>query len=318
MANRGRGAALRELLGRPELLVMPGGFSPLLARMCEEVGFEAFFLAGSQTSAFLYGVPDTGIIGLRDMADHARHVAARCSIPILVDSDTGYGNAVNVHFAVEEFIRTGAAGMHIEEQESPKKSGTGAGRRCISTEEAIGKFQAAVAARDALDPEFVICARCDVVGSEGGTFDEAVARCIAYVEQGGADMVWINTLQSREQIAEACRRIPAPVLPAYGGPRPSPTLDEWQALGASVALFPALTTSSALQTTWDLLHDFKERGTAALEDAGARAASSRWGPVHRAQLIGDDEIKTLEERYLPDELQRKYEETFGFTERPHG
>ena len=79
--NRGRGAQLRALLQRPELLVMPGGFSPLLARMCEEVGFQAFFLAGSQTSAFLYGVPDTGIIGLRDMADHARHVTARCSIP---------------------------------------------------------------------------------------------------------------------------------------------------------------------------------------------------------------------------------------------
>src|SRR6266545_54423 len=305
-----KGARLRDLLQRPELLVMPGGFSPLLAKMCEVVGFEAFFVAGSQTSGFLYGAPDAGIIGLRDMVDHARHVAARTSIPILVDCDTGFGNAVGVHFAVQEMIRAGAAGLHIEDQESPKKSGTGAGRRCISLAEAVGKFQAAVAARDELDPDFVICARCDIVGSEGGTFEEAVERCIAYVERGHADMVWINTLQSREQIADACRRIPAPVLPAYGGPRPSPTLEEWRRLGAAAALFPALTTATALQATWDLLHDFKERGTAALEDAGARAAASRWGPVHRSQLIGDDEIKTLEERYLPDALQRKYEKTF--------
>src|ERR1041385_7063049 len=147
LANQSKGAALRALLQRPEVLVMPGGFSPLFARMCEMVGFEAFFVAGSSTSAFLYGLPDEGIVGLRDMVDHVRHVAARCSIPILVDSDTGYGNAVSVHFAVQEFIRAGAAGMHIEDQESPKKSGTGAGRRCISVEEAVGKYQAAVASR---------------------------------------------------------------------------------------------------------------------------------------------------------------------------
>jgi 2-methylisocitrate lyase-like PEP mutase family enzyme len=293
---------------------MPGGFSPLFARMCEEVGFEAFFLAGSSTSAFLYGVPDSGIIGLRDMVDHARHVAGRCSIPVLVDGDTGYGNAVNVHFAVQELIRAGVAGMHIEDQEAPKKSGTGAGRRCVSIEEAIGKYQAATAARDALNPDFVICARCDVVGSESGTFEDAIERCMAYVGQGRADMVWINTLQTREQIGEACRRIPAPVLPAYGGPPPAPTLQEWQSLGASVALFPALTTATAIQATWDLLHDFKERGTDALADAGQRARTSRWGAVHRGSFVGAEEIRLLEEEFLPATLQRDYEETFGHAE----
>jgi 2-methylisocitrate lyase-like PEP mutase family enzyme len=295
---------------------MPGGFSPLLAHMCEVVGFQTFFVAGSQTSAFLYGVPDTGIIGLRDMVDHARHIVARTHIPIFVDCDTGFGNAVNVHFTVQEVIRTGAAGLHIEDQESPKKSGTGAGRRCISMEEAIGKFRAATAARDELDPDFVICARCDVVGSESGDFEDAVQRCIAYVERGRADMVWINTLQTREQIAEACRRIPAPVLPAYGGPPPSPTIEEWQQMGAAVALFPALTTGAALQATWDLLHDFKARGTAALADASGRAAASPWGPANRAALVGNQDIEALEAQFLPDEQQRDYSGTFGFVDHP--
>ena len=86
---------------------MPGGFSPLYARLAQEVGFETFFMAGSQLSAFLYGVPDNGIIGLRDVADHARHMAARADIPIMIDTDTGYGNAVNVHFAVQEMVRGG-------------------------------------------------------------------------------------------------------------------------------------------------------------------------------------------------------------------
>ena len=130
---------------------MPGGCSPLYAMMAEQAGFESFFLAGSQVSAFLYGLPDCGAVGLRDVVDHARHVAARTRIPVLVDADTGYGNAVNVFFAVQEFVRAGVAGVSIEDQEAPKKSATLAGRRCISTEEAVGKIRAAVAARDELD-----------------------------------------------------------------------------------------------------------------------------------------------------------------------
>ncbi len=316
MAEQRMTTRFRELLRRPEPLLIPGGFSPLFARMTELAGFEAFFLAGSQTAAFLYGLPDVGIMGLRDIVDHARHVAARCGIPIFVDADTGFGNAVGVYYTVQEYVRAGAAGLHIEDQEAPKKSGTTAGRRCISVEEAVGKYQAAVAARDALDPDFVICARCDFVGAEGGSFEGAVERCIAYVEQGHADMIWINTLQSREQIAEACRRIPAPVLPVYGGPPPGPTLGEWAALGAAAVIFPALTTSAALQATWDLLHDFKARGTAALAESRQRAQASRWGAADRATLVDAALVRELEERYLPSELQRDYQGTFGYVERP--
>jgi len=313
MAGQRKTTRLRELLHRKELLIIPGGYSPLLARMAEMVGFEAYFMAGSQTSAFLYGLPDAGIIGLREMVDHARNLAERCNIPIFADADTGFGNAVGVYYTVQEYVR---AGMHIEDQEAPKKSSTGAGRRCISVEEAIGKYRAAIEARDALDPDFVICARCDLMGAEGGTFEGAVERCIAYVEQGHADMIWINTLQTREQIAEACRRIPAPVLPAYGGPPPAPTLEEWQDLGAAAAIYPALTSTVALQTTWDLLHDFKERGTVALQEAAARARSSRWGVADRATFVDDAKIRELEAEYLPGELQRDYDQTFGYHTKP--
>ncbi|MBV9120272.1 MAG: isocitrate lyase/PEP mutase family protein [Chloroflexi bacterium] len=313
-----KGARLRELLARPELLVIPGGFSPLLARMCQLAGYEAFFVAGSQVSAFLYGLPDVGIMGLRDMVDHTRHIAARCDLPLLVDADTGFGNAINVHFTVQEYIRAGAAGLHIEDQEAPKKSGTSGGRRCISKEEAIGKYRTAVAARDALDEDFMICARCDLVGAEGGTFEGAVDRCVAYVEQGGADFVWINTLQSREQIAEACRRIPAPVLPAYGGPSPAPSPEEYQELGAAAAIYPALTTTAAMQATWDLLHEFRQRGSAALQEAAHRAQSSPWGVADRQVLVQAGQVQEIERRFLTEELQRDYEGTFGYTERPAG
>ena len=154
-----------DLLKRRALLVMSGGFSPLHARMSEVLGYEAFFMSGSQVCAYIYGYPDVGLLGLSEMADAVRRLTAACNIPIFADADTGYGNAVNVYHTVQAYIRAGAAGLHIEDQEAPKKSGTHAGRRLISREEAIGKFKAAVAAKKELDPDFVVCARCDSIGS---------------------------------------------------------------------------------------------------------------------------------------------------------
>jgi len=183
-----------ELLKRPELLVMSGGFSPLHARMSEVLHYEAFFMSGSQVAAYVYGYPDVGLLGLNEMVESVRRITNVTDIPIFADADTGYGNAVNVHYTVKEYIRAGAAGLHIEDQESPKKSGTLAGRRLISVEEAVGKYKAAVAAKKELDPDFVICARCDSIGSEAGNFEDAVQRSIAYVKEAGVDAIWVNTL----------------------------------------------------------------------------------------------------------------------------
>ena len=311
--QRGR---FQELLRRDGLVVMPGGCTPLFARMAQEAGFECFFLAGSQTSAFVYGVPDVGVMGLRDMADHARSVAAHCDIPVLVDGDTGYGGAVNVHYAVQEFVRSGAAALQIEDQEAPKKSGTSAGRRLIPVDEAVGKYRAAVDARDSLDPSFAICARTDAIGAEGGGFEEGVERAAAYVREGGVDFVWLNSAQSREELREACARIPAAVLTSWGGPRPAPTLDELEQLGVRIALYPVVASKPGAQAVWEMLHDFRERGTAAIEEWNARAAQSRWGAVDLGRLTGADGVRRLEERYLPQDQRRDYDTTFGH--RPGG
>src|SRR3989475_1927475 len=303
----------RELLKRPELLVMPGGFSPLHARMAEALGYEAFFMAGSQIAAYLYGLPDVGLIGFGEMVEAARRLATGCDIAIFADADTGYGNAINVYRTVQQYLRAGVAGLHIEDQEAPKKSGTLAGRRCISPEEAIGKYKAAVAAKNELDPDLVICARCDSIGSEGGNFEEAIQRSIAYVKESGVDAIWVNTLQSREEIREACRRIPAPVIAPYYGPRPSPTFEEFQKLGAAAVLYPSLTTANGLQATWEVLHEFKERGPAVLDEWNKKAQSSKWGMVPRTQdpILPAEKIRKLEDEFIPKELQRDYDKTFG-------
>jgi 2-methylisocitrate lyase-like PEP mutase family enzyme len=279
--------------------------------MAEVAGFEAFFLAGSQTAAYLYGLPDVGIMGMRDIVDHARHLAARCRIPIFADADTGFGNAVGVHFTVQEYVRAGVAGMHIEDQEFPKKSGTHAGRRCIPVEEAIGKYRAAVAARDEIDPDFVICARCDLIGAEGGSLEGAIERAIAYVHDAHVDLIWMNTMTSREEIVEVCRRVPAPVMCSYYGPPPTPTLDEWRSMGPAVVIFPASAASAASQASWDFLHDLKADGPAALDAWRARAKQSRWGPPDASGLLGEHRIRELEAEFLPAEIQRDYQGTFG-------
>lgn len=301
----------REILQSPKLTVMPGGFSPVYARIAEEAGFDCFFVAGSQMSAYLLGVPDAGIIGLRDVVDHARHCAAQSGIPILLDTDTGFGNAVNVHFTVKEVIRSGVAALQIEDQEAPKKSGTQAGRRCVPIDEAIGKYRAAVAARDETDPDFVICARCDVLGAEGGSFEEAVERSVAYVEDGGADLVWLNSVETREQIMEAAKRISAPLLIIWGGGDPAPTLAEYQDLGARIVLYPTIAANAGLNAAWYVLHDLKARGTEALLDLAARVKANPWGRIEVRQLMGYYKIKDIEARFLTSSQKRNYDTTWG-------
>jgi 2-methylisocitrate lyase-like PEP mutase family enzyme len=303
----------QQLLKSPQLVIMAGGFSPLHARMSEVVGYDAFFMSGSQVAAYLYAYPDVGLLGLGEMVEAARRLAAACNIPIFADADTGYGNAVNVHHTVKEFIRAGAAGLHIEDQEAPKKSGTLAGRRLISVDEAIGKYKAAVAAKNEIDPEFVICARCDSIGAEGGSFENAITRSGAYVVEAGVDAIWVNTLSSFEEIHAACQRIPAPVIAPYYGSPPSPTFTEFQSLGAAAVLYPSLTTANGLQATWELMHEFKERGPVVLEEWNKRAASSKWGVVPRTRepLLEADKIRKLEEAFIPQSLQRDYAKTFG-------
>jgi 2-methylisocitrate lyase-like PEP mutase family enzyme len=305
------GSRLRELIARPEVLVMVGGFSPLHARMAERAGFEAFFMAGSQVANYEFGLPDVGLVSMRDMADAARRLSAGTNLPVFADADTGYGNALNAYYTVREYIRAGVAGLHIEDQEAPKKSGIYAGRRCISVPEAVGKYRAAIAARDELDPEVVICARCDLVGAEGGTFEAAIDRCLAYVTDAGVDMIWMNALETREQIAEVARRIPVPVIAPYYGQPPGPSFEDMQQLGVAVALYPACTASTLLEPAWEFLHDFKARGPIALEERRAARSSAPWGRVQSSELVGLPDVMAIEQAYLPKSAQRDYDNTFG-------
>lgn len=280
----GAGTSFRELLERRELLVIPGGYSPLMARMAEAVGFASFFMAGSQTAAYLLGSPNVGLITMREMVDAARRIVTACAIPIIADADEGYGNALNTYRAALEFAGAGAAAITIEDRRNATDLNAHAGPR-IALDESLGKLRAAVAARDVSGSDMIIVARSDVIDGTRAGFDDAVERCLVYKEEGGVDAIFINAVPTRELIEESCRRIPGPVIHNYMGPPPAPSLEEWQDMGASAVIFPLLTTSVGLQAVWDLLHDFKERGVAAQADASRRAWESPWGAASLNGLL---------------------------------
>ena len=288
MAN-GMGARFRELLARPQNLVIPGGFSPMMARMTEVLGFEAFFMAGSQTAAYAFGLPNLGLVSMREMVDNAGRVVAACGVPVFADAEAGFGSALNVHRTVQEFARAGVACICIEDQEDT---------RADPVEETIGKYRAAVAAREEIGSDMVICARCNFVRKEGGSFERALERCIRYAEVPGVDAVLLTSTSKTEQVREASQRIPKPaIFLSYGGPPNVPSLEEWQESGASATIFPVLTTLVGTQAIWDFLHDFKERGSAAYTERQQQGRESRWGAVNINSLmrLSPDKVKTNQE-----------------------
>jgi 2-methylisocitrate lyase-like PEP mutase family enzyme len=171
----------------------------------------------------------------------------------------------------------------------------------VPLEEAIAKYRAATAARDAVDPTMVICARCTVLATKGATLDDAVERSTAYVEQAGVDFIYLDRVPSRDAARDVCRRIPCPVLPSYSGPAPIPTFAEWTEIGAAVMTYAGSTTRVAVQAVWEFLHELRERGIEAQAEWNERARASRWGDgsEQMSKLTADDPLRAAS-RFLPE------------------
>jgi isocitrate lyase len=182
------GRTFRDLL-RTEPYVFTGGvYSPLDAQIAERVGLKAIYLSGYSV-ALANGWPDMGFLTQTEVARTAHMVASAVSLPVIADADDGYGNALSTIRTVQEFVKTGVAGIHIEDQRFPKRCGHIAGKTILDLEEATGKFRAAVDTRDRLAPDFVVIARTDAYGAVGGSLEEAIRRGRAYAD-AGVDLVW--------------------------------------------------------------------------------------------------------------------------------
>ena len=182
------GKRFRQLLRDEPYLFTAGVYSPLDAQIAERAGLKCVYMSGYSV-AMLNGWPDMGFLTMTEMAKTASMIASAVPIPIIADADDGYGNALSTMRTVHEYIKTGVAGIHIEDQQFPKRCGHIAGKTLVSREEAVGKFRAAVEERNRRDPEFVLIARTDAFGAVGGSLEEAAWRGRAYAD-AGVDLVW--------------------------------------------------------------------------------------------------------------------------------
>lgn len=270
---------LRQLLNSDTLTVAPFVMNGLHARIAESVGFNAVYMTGAGTAAEK-GFPDVGLLSMTEMVANAKYIANAVSIPVVCDADTGYGNALNVQRTVREYEAAGVAGIHIEDQQFPKKCGFFEGKQVIPTEEHVQKIKAALDART--DPDFVIIARCDAYAVTG--WEDTVRRCRAY-RDAGADLVFVDGIKSQDDLeiyASDLKDLPR----MYNGDLF--TTQEVDALGYKLMICGG-TIWLIYKQLREAFQELKDEGRVATERYG-----SRWDV---AGLLGLDQIYELERKY---------------------
>lgn len=259
---------LRQLLARPRMLVAPGAHDAIGARQIEQAGFEAVYMTGGGT-AMAHGFPDFGLIDFSEMAGNALRLTRATRLPLIADADTGYGNELNVVRTVQEYEMRGVAGLHIEDQVSPKRCGHLEGKEVVPQAAFVSKIRAAVDARR--DRDTVIIARTDARAVLG--MDEAIARANAALA-AGADLAFVEALQSMDEVAAVPRRVQGPCLLNLvpGGKTPLTDLRDAEALGYKLCILPGLLIVAAIDAVDAALRQVKETSRVCIDHLlGARA-----------------------------------------------
>jgi methylisocitrate lyase len=275
---------LRELLRAPGIIVAPGAYDAVSARLVERAGFQAAYIGSYATAASRLGLPDAGLVGMREMVDHAAAaVSAVERIPVIADAENGFGNATTLWRTVREFERAGVAGIHLEDHEFGKHLDVSG--RVLSKAEMVEKIKAAVDARR--DPDFVIIARTDAGWLRaGGGLEDAVDRCLAY-GAAGADMVFPAGVRA-PALASVRHRLPHPVCAVDS---PGSSVAQEEAAGVKLVLYYSLLLYAAHRAVGEVLAAFREgRDRAAVE--GRLTAEAAFD-----EFIGFPKIQTLAERH---------------------
>lgn len=287
---------LRALIEDRALLVMPGAYDAISAKLAERAGFKAIQASGANIVACHYGAPDYSLVSAREMAEQTGRIAHAVDVPVMGDGDTGFGNAVNTYLTVQAFEEAGAAGINIEDQVFPKRCGHLEGKTLIDLDEAVAKVSAAADARR--DPDFVINARTDALGVHG--IGEAIRRGNAFLK-AGATMVFVEGAHSIEAIEQAVKGIDGPVavnMVEGGKTPPGLTFAKLEAIGVARVSLPSTAMQAAIRGV--------ERAFAAVIEndgiEGYDALLAGFGVSQR--LLGRDEIFEMEKRYMAGLVDR--------------
>ncbi|WP_404299165.1 oxaloacetate decarboxylase [Alicycliphilus denitrificans] len=279
---------LKQLVEARNGLIVPGAFNALSAKVSADLGFKAIYVTGAGVTNMWFGMPDQGFMGLHEIADHTARIRDAVDVPLIVDADTGFGNALNVAHTVRTLERAGADCIQLEDQVAPKRCGHFSGKEVISTEEAVSKIKAAVDARR--DPDFLIMARTDAAATHG--FEAAVERAQKFAE-AGADILFVEAVTKAEEVRALPQRTSKPQLVnmVIGGKTPIFNADQLGELGFGIVLYANAALQGAvagMQKALTVLRDEKE----------VRESSGLVTPfAERQRLVGKPEWDALEKRY---------------------
>ena len=282
-----RRRAFRRLVESRSAALLPGAANALSARIIEDVGFEAVYLTGAGVTNTQLGLPDLGLVTATEIAETTARISDVCRLPVLVDMDTGFGNALNTYSTVQKLERAGAAGIQIEDQVFPKKCGHFAGKEVIPIEEMLGKLKACLDART--DENTLIVARTDARAIEG--FEAALERAHRMAEVG-VDVLFVEAPESVEEI-RAIGALPTPQLVNFvvGGKTPMMEVDELKAAGFSLVLFANAALQASVKAQQEVLASLLANGS--LRDVGDRLATF----AERQRMVGKPELDALVARY---------------------
>ena len=279
---------LRDRLGQAEILLAPGCYDALTALVATQAGAEALYLSGASIAYTRFGRPDIGLVGMSEVAEVIAAIADRVETPLIVDADTGYGNALNVQRTVRTFERVGATAIQLEDQSLPKRCGHLAGKTLVPGDEMVGKIKAALDARD----DALIVARTDAIAVEG--IDAALDRAESYLE-AGAEVLFVEAPQDDVQIAAIMERlggrVPLLANMVEGGKTPLRSAAELQALGYSIVIFPGGAVRAMAATAQRYYGNLVETGS----NAGLANQMFDFGGLN--DVIGTDEMLALGKTY---------------------
>ncbi|KKW32528.1 MAG: PEP phosphonomutase-like protein enzyme [Candidatus Uhrbacteria bacterium GW2011_GWA2_52_8d] len=301
----------RELLecGGPSFAVV--GSLPIHALLAQKAGADCFVISCIDTALYLLGLPDARLVTMSEVVENAQRVCDAVSLPVIVDCGTGFGDGVNVRRTVEAVIRAGAAGLFIEDQVAPKRCGFVKGKEILPLDEALGKYRAAIDARDELDPDVIIMARTDA----DGNLEESIRRGKAYKEAGVAG-VWLEGLGSREEVRQARAVIGTPLFLSADSLSPPLSDEEMKELG--VLDLGIDVNRVGMIGVWDLLASIKERGLDAWDEFIKLSQNHPLGGFGEFDLLGFPKVREWEERYLSPDHMKKYETSLGLYEPGRG
>ncbi|HOP88369.1 MAG TPA: oxaloacetate decarboxylase [Acetomicrobium flavidum] len=290
-----RSTLLKNMIAERKALVCPGAHDVISAKLIERAGFRACQVSGFGLSASYLGLPDMAFLSFSEALNFSKNIIDAVEVPVMVDADTGFGNAINAMRVTEEFIKIGAAGMNIEDQVFPKRCGHLEGKQIIPMEEMVLKIKACIEVKKKLDPDFVINARTDAIAVSG--VDEAIRRGNAYAD-AGADLIFIEAPRTKEDIKRLTREIQAPISinlfdAVSGGKTPLISIDELREMGVARISIPVGPLFAAIRGMINYLDVIKDGIAEGRDDLVVPFAEFK-------ELIGFNKYRDLEKKYLPE------------------